>query len=162
MSSSERGSEDETRLLAEEATEFDKCQTPKAREDSLEEIPASLANTLQASMEGQLSILAKSLKEGFENLRKALTDGMRTSHQNLTSCSECSGSESGSEEKHPPPKQSKRQELSDDDVTKEANEFLISTSNKQTRASPATNWSQSTVLARVADELNEENCGPEV
>ena len=136
MSSSKRGSEDETRLLAEEATEVHKCQTPKAREDSLEEIPASLANTLQASMEGQFSILAKSLK-GFENLGKALTDGMRTSRQNLTLSSECSGSESGSEEKHPPPKRSKRQEQSDDDVTKEVNELLISTSNKQTTASPA-------------------------
>ena len=100
-------SEDESRLLAEEATEFDKYQIPKARKDSLEEIPASLANTLQSSMEGQFSILAKTLKEGFENFGKALTDGMRTSRRNVTSFSSCSGSESGSEGKQPPPKRSK-------------------------------------------------------
>ena len=98
---------DESRLLAEEATEFDKYQTPKARKDSFEEIPASLANTLQSSMEGQFSILAKTLKEGFENLGKALTDGTRTSRQNMTSSNGYSGSESGSEGKQPPPKRSK-------------------------------------------------------
>ena len=77
-------SEDESRLLAEEATELDKCQTSKARKDSLEEIPASLANTLQCSMEGQFSILAQSLKEGFDNLGKAFINGTRTSRQNMT------------------------------------------------------------------------------
>ena len=40
-------SNDESQLLAEKATEFDKCQTPKSRKVSQEEIPVTLANTLQ-------------------------------------------------------------------------------------------------------------------
>ena len=89
--------------------------------------------------------LAKSLEEGFVNLGKILTDGIKTSRQNPTSS----------------PKRSKKQELSDDNVTRDVNE-LISTANKQTTDAPATNSSQSTVLAMLADELSEEKCGPGV
>ena len=153
------GSDDESRLLAEEPSEFVECQMPKAGKDSHEEIPVAVAKTVHASIEGQFSKLAKSLQEGFVNLGKILTDGLKTSRQNLTSSSDSSGSESDPEDKQPPPKRSKKQELSDDDVTKVVNE-LISTSNKPTTDSPATNSSQSTVLAMVADELNEEKCGP--
>ena len=118
-----------------------------------------MAKTVHASIEGQFSKLAKSLQEGFVNLEKTLTDGLKTSRQNLTSSSASSGSESDPEDKQPPPKRSKKQALSDDDVTKVVNE-LISTSNKPTTDSPATNSLQSTVLAMVADELKEEKCGP--
>ena len=155
------GSDDESRLLAEEGTEFDECQTSKGREESHEETPVPLANIVQSSIEGQFSKLAKSLKKGFVNLGKILSDGIKTSRQNLTSSSGSSGSESDAVEKQPPPKRSKKQELSDDDVTKDVNE-LISTANTQTTDAPATNSSQSTVLAMVADELNEEKCGPGV
>ena len=123
------GSDDESMLLADEGTEFDECQTFKGRKESQEETPVALANIVQ--FEGQFSKLAKSLEEGFVNLGKILTDGIKTSRQNPTSSSGSSGSESDAEEKQPPPKRSKKQELSDDDVTKDVNE-LISTANKQT------------------------------
>ena len=155
------GSDDESRLLAKEGTEFDECQTSKGREESHEETPVPLANIVQSSIEGQFSKLVKSLEKGFVNLGKILSDGIKTSRQNPTSSSGSSGSESDAVEKQPPPKRSKKQELSDDDVTKDVNE-LISTANTQTTDAPATNSSQSTVLAMVADELNEEKCGPGV
>ena len=154
------GSDDESPLLAEEGTEFNECQTSKGREESHEETPVPLENIVQSSIEGQFSKLAKSLEKGFVNLGKILSDGIKTSRQNLTSSSSSSGSESDAVEKQPPPKRSKKQELSDD-VTKDVNE-LISTANTQTTDAPATNSSQSTVLAMVADELNEEKCGPGV
>ena len=159
------GSDDESRLLAEEGTEFDECQTSKGREESREETreetPVPLANLVQSSIEGQFSKLAKSFEKGFVNLGKILSDRIKTSHQNPTSSRGSSGSESDAVEKQPLPKHSKKQELFDDDVTKDVNE-LISTANTQTTDATATNSSQSTVLAMVADELNEEKCGPGV
>ena len=156
------GSDNESRLLAEEPSEFVECQMPKAGKDSHEGIPVAVAKTVHASIEGQFSNLAKSLEEGFVNLGKILTDGLKTSRQNLTSSSASSGSESDPEDKQPAPKGFKKQELSDDDVTKVVNELISSTLNKPTTDSPSTNSSQSTVLAMVADEVNEKQCGPGV
>ena len=155
------GSDDESRLLAKEGTEFDECHTSKGRKESHEETPVPLASIVQSSIEGQFSKVVKCLEKGFVNLGKILSDGIKTSRQNPTSSSGSAGSESDAVEKQPPPKRSKKQELSDDDVTKDVNE-LISTANTQTTDAPATNSSQSTVLAMVADELNEEKCGPGV
>ncbi len=154
------GSEDESPLLANEEPAY-QSSASKARKDSQEEIPVALVKTVQSSIEGQFSKLATSLQEGFVNLGKILTDGIKTSRQNPSSSSGSSGSDSDLEEKPLPPKRSQKQKLSDDDVTKVVNE-LIGTSNKQTTDPPANNSSQSTVLAMVADELNEEKCGPEV
>ncbi len=155
-------SEDESRLLAEEGTEFEyQSSASKARKDSQEETPVALVKTTQSSIEGQFSMLATSLQEGFVNLGKILTNGIKTSHQNPSSSSGSSGSQSDQEDEQPPPKRSKTQELSDDDVTKDVNE-LISTLNKQTTDPPVNNLSQSTVLVMVAGELNGEKCGPEV
>ena len=86
------------------------------------------------------------------------TDRIKISRENSTSSSGSSGSDS--EEKQTPRKRSKKQELSDDDVIKDVNE-LISTSNKQITDLPVNNLSQSTILAMVADELNEDKCGQE-
>ena len=79
---------------------------------------------------------------------------MKISHQNSTS------SDSDPEDKQSSPKRSKKQELSDDDVIKYVSE-LISTSNKQKTDLLVNNLSQSTILAVVADELNEDKRGQE-
>ncbi len=50
--------------------------------------------------------------------------------------------------------------MSDDDVIKDVSE-LISTSNKQTTDLLVNNLSQSTILALVVDELNEDKRGQE-
>ena len=118
-------SEDESRLLAEEGTEFEyQSSASKARKDSQEETPVALVKTVQSRIEGQFSMLATSLQEGFVNLGKILTNGIKTSHQNPSSSSGSSGSQSDQEDEQPPPKRSKTQELSDDDVTKDVNELM--------------------------------------